>query len=82
MHGSLLFLCENETGSTIYKAKLHNPISEIVKLSDDCEGDRISSIIKVDWCIATKDLRFLSILLIKLLIQSFLSVNLSVRKLS
>ena len=41
MHGSLLFLCENETGLTIYKAKLHNPISEIVKLSDDCEGDRI-----------------------------------------
>lgn len=41
MHGSLLFLCENETGSTIYKAKLHNPISEIVKLSDGCNGNRI-----------------------------------------
>ena len=40
-HGSLLFLCENEVGSTIYKARLHNPVQDIQKISEGCKGDRI-----------------------------------------
>ncbi|XP_066920118.1 uncharacterized protein [Clytia hemisphaerica] len=40
-HGYLLFLCSESSSSTIYKAKLHNPIQDIQKLAVNVKGDRI-----------------------------------------
>ena len=37
--GWLTFLCKNDNGSTIYKAKLQNPIESIVKIeaNENCQ---------------------------------------------
>ena len=40
-HGSLLFLGENEKGSSIYKASLHNPVQDIQKVTEGVQGTRI-----------------------------------------
>ena len=38
----LIFICENDNGSTISKAKLHNPIENIVKIATNVNCKRVA----------------------------------------
>ena len=37
----LIFICENDNGSTIYKAKLHNSTENIVKIATNVNCQRV-----------------------------------------
>ena len=40
--GWFIFLCKNDNGSTIYKAKLHNSIENIVKIAANVNCQRVT----------------------------------------
>ena len=41
----MAYICENDNGSTIYKAKLHNPIENIVKIAANVNCQRMDSLV-------------------------------------
>ena len=41
----MTYICENDNGSTIYKAKLHNPIENIVKIATNVNCQRMNGIV-------------------------------------
>ena len=41
----MAYICENDNGSTIYKAKLHNPIENIVKIAAKENCQRMNSLV-------------------------------------
>ena len=41
----MAYICENDNGSTIYKAKLHNPIENIVKIATNVNCQRMNGFV-------------------------------------
>ena len=41
----MVYICENDNGSTIHKAKLHNPIENIVKIAANENCQRMNSLV-------------------------------------
>ena len=56
--GTLLFLSQNENSSSVFKARLHNPIKDITKISQDCKGDRIRYQSGLVFCYGLSSLTF------------------------
>ena len=41
----MAYICKNDNGSTIYKAKLHNPIENIVKIATNVNSQRMNGFV-------------------------------------
>ena len=41
----MAYVCENDNGSTIYKAKLHNPIENTVKIAINVNCQRTNGLV-------------------------------------
>ena len=41
----MAYICENDNSSTIYKAKLHNPTENIVKIAANVNCQRMDSLV-------------------------------------
>ena len=41
----MAYICENNNGSTIHKAKLHNPIKNIVKIATNVNCQRMNGLV-------------------------------------